>query len=317
MAGKIRGLDQISAWFGGILAAAGVMTAVWYGSKFYVNKVDEEKAAEIAATIREIETSNKNNTDLEIDHPHSKNSELAEHSAPSKTDPKSPSALENYGYSGHLAPWYWANLNEKWSHCGAATGQSPIDLSGARLDERLKSLKFFYQYGVTSLSFEHQTVTGRVERGSYLEWEGERFDLQKVYVRTPSEHRANSLPFEMEVQLEHSSIDDKKFMVAVLFSPGKTIDLLERAIQNIPTIPGDTRELERANWSEVFPRKKTYWTYVGSSTIPPCDQGVRWIVFTDDASVGKSVIDHLVLKQKANARPVFSLGKRSLTRSNR
>lgn len=314
MAGRLRGLDQISAWFGGILAAAGVMAAVWYGSKFYVNRVDEKKAAEIAATIREIETIKTNNADSEIDQPQS---EHAGHSAPHGTTPKSASPLENYGYSGNLAPWYWANLHEKWSRCGLATGQSPIDLSGARLDERLKSLKFFYQHGVTSVSFEHQTVTGTIERGSYLEWEGERFDLQKLYVRTPSEHRANSLPFEMEVQLEHSSIDDKKLMVSVLFSPGKTNELIERIAQNIPTIPGDTRELERANWSDIFPRKKTYWTYVGSSTIPPCDQGVRWIVFTDDASAGKSVIDHLVLKQKANARPVFSLGKRSLTRSNR
>jgi carbonic anhydrase len=314
MAGRLRGLDQISAWFGGILAAAGVMAVVWYGSKFYVNKVEEKRAAEITATIAEIDKTNQELTDR-VTEPGKTGPK--EHGTPHGSPQKAQTPLQNYGYTGSLAPWYWANLHEKWSQCGATSGQSPIDLSGARLDERLKSLKFYYQHGITSVSFEHQTVTGQIERGSYLEWEGERFDLEKVFVRTPSEHRANSLPFEMEVQLEHSSIDEKKVMVAILFSPGKGNDLLERLAQNIPTIPGDSREIERANWADLLPKKKTYWTYVGSSTIPPCEQGVRWIVFTDDASASKSVIDHFVLKQKANARPVFNLGKRSLTRSNR
>lgn len=314
MVGKIKGLDQISAWVGGILAAGAVMTIVWYGTKFYVGKEEEKRSAEIAATIREIE-------DVKIDArengaTHAQSEHKAQNDeAPNRLEQAMPH--QNYGYSGNLAPWYWANLSDKWHRCGSETGQSPIDLSGATLDEKLKSLKIYYQHGTASLSFQHQTLKIRVERGSYLEWEGERFDLEHVYTRTPSEHRVSSLPFDMEIQLEHMSINHKKLMVSVLIVPGKSNPLIERLAQNIPTIPEDTREIARVTWADVLPRKKTYWTYMGSSTIPPCEEDVRWIIFTDESSSSKSAIDHFVLRQKSNVRPVFSLGTRSLTRSNR
>jgi carbonic anhydrase len=231
--------------------------------------------------------------------------------------PASKSPLENYGYSGNLAPWYWANLNDKWKNCASKVNQSPIDLSGAKLDEKLKTLKFFYQHGITTIYFEHQTVKGKVERGSYLEWDGERFDLETVYFRTPSEHRVNSLPFELEAQLEHTAVDGRKLMVSTLFTPGKSNDLMERVAKNIPTLPDDTRDIDRANWIDLFPLKKTYWTYVGSSTTPPCSPDVRWIVFTQESYTNKSSIDHFGLRQKANARPVYTLGERRLVRSNR
>lgn len=314
MAGKIKGLDQISAWVGGILAAGAVMTVVWYGTKFYVGKEEEKRSAEIATTIREIEDVKIDHREHDITQPQSAHKAQNDGDA-SRSEQAKPH--QNYGYTGNLAPWYWASLSETWHRCGSEKGQSPIDLSGAKLDEKLKSLKIYYQHGTASLSFQHQTLNIRVERGSYLEWEGERFDLERVYTRTPSEHRASSLPFDMEIQLEHRSINQKTLMLSVLVVPGKLNQLIERLAQNIPTIAGDTREIDRVSWADVLPRKKTYWTYIGSSTTPPCDEDVRWIIFTDESSSSKSAIDHFVLRQKSNVRPVFGLGKRSLTRSNR
>jgi carbonic anhydrase len=313
MAGRLKGLDQISAWVIGFFTAAGVISVVWYSSKYYVKKIEQQKSEEIAKTIKDLESINTPKSS-EVHKPAAL--ELAADKTPIIEAKKKP-PLQNYGYSGNLAPWYWSSLNDKWKRCETTIGQSPIDLSGAKLDQSLKSLKLFYQHGVTSVSFQHQTVQGSIERGSYIEWDGERYDLSNVYVRTPSEHRVNSLPFEMEVQLEHESIDNKKIMISTLFTTGKSNQLLERLGKNIPTIPGDAREVGQLNWTEIFPKNKTYWTYIGSGSIPPCEPGVRWIIFTNEVTASKTLIDHLVLKQKSNVRPVFKLGARSLTRSNR
>lgn len=312
MARRLKGLDQITAWFGGIAIATGIMTAVWYGAKYYAStKANEERSA-IDAVLSDVRKSTANDSSTE----HQSKAETPE-KPHGGVHPAAKSPLENYGYTGNLAPWYWANLNEKWKNCASKVNQSPIDLSGAKLDERLKTLKFFYQHGITTIYFEHQTVKGKVERGSYVEWDGERFDLENVYFRTPSEHRVNSLPYELEAQLEHTAVDGRKLMVATLFTTGKSNDLIERVAKNIPPLPQDTREIDRANWIDIFPLKKTYWTYVGSSTTPPCSPDVRWIIFTQESFTNKAAIDQFVLRQKANARPVYTLGDRRLVRSNR
>jgi carbonic anhydrase len=63
----------------------------------------------------------------------------------------------------------------------------------------------------------------------------------------------NSLPFELEAQLEHTAVDGRKLMVSTLFTPGKSNDLMERVAKNIPTLPDDTRDIDRANWIDLFP----------------------------------------------------------------
>ena len=313
MASRLKGLDQITAWVGALGAAALIAAGVWYGSKYFAEQREFGERNEIDAVLSEIDQPDKTTHETPSDSDSTPgNDHAGEHNRKKAAAP-----LEKYGYAGNLAPWYWSNLNDKWHQCGLKTNQSPIDLSGAQLDERLKTLKFFYLHGATNISFENQTVRGLIERGSYIEWDGERFDLNSVYFRTPSEHRVNSLPFEMEVQLEHESVDGRTIMVSILLTTGKSNDLIESIAKSIPKLPGDTVDVERLNWSDLLPHKRTYWTYIGSSTIPPCSPGVRWIVFTQETSASKTSIDQFVLKQKSNARPVFSLGKRSLTRSNR
>lgn len=310
---KIKGLDQISAWVAGLLVSLGLLTIFWYGSQYYVNRAQEKKQSEIEAVLQDIQSMNK---EEQKEHLTVNKSPAHVESAQNKEKPPS-STFQNYGYTGNLAPWYWGNLNESWRLCESGQSQSPIDLSGARLDDRLKALKFFYRHGITSLFLTHQTVTGTIERGSYLEWDGERFDLSQVFFRTPSEHRVNSLPFEMEIQLEHTAVDGRKIMVSVLLTPGAPNELTDRISQKIPSTPQDSHDVEQLKWDDVFPHKKTYWTYLGSATVPPCHEGVRWIVFTQDSSTSKATIDRFVLRQKSNARPIFNVGKRSVTRSNR
>lgn len=310
---KIKGLDQISAWVAGILGSLVLLTIFWYGSQYYVNRAQEKKQSEIQAVLRDIQSMTK-----ETQQEHITANQSQAHAQSTQNKPKSTSSnFHNYGYTGNLAPWYWGNLNESWRLCESGQSQSPIDLSGARLDERLKTLKFFYRHGITSFSYSHQTVIGVIERGSYLEWDGERFDLSQVFIRTPSEHRVNSLPFEMEIQLEHAAVDGRKIMVSVLLTPGAPNGLTERISKSIPSMPQDSHDVEQLKWDEIFPNKKTYWTYMGSATIPPCHEGLRWIVFTQDVPTSKATIDRFVLKQKSNARPIFNVGKRSVTRSNR
>lgn len=331
MAMRLKGFDQVTAWFSGIMMSALVFTLIWYGSKYIASLERDKDQARVGAALKELDeegTNESENDSVESKEtgkssPGQTSGNSSGNSSGTKPGTKSGNssgqseAFAKFGYSGNLAPWYWASLNEKWHECGLKTGQSPIDISGAKLDDRLKVLKFHYTHGVTRMTLGYQTIQGEVERGSYLEWDGERFDLNRVYFRTPSEHRVNGLPYEMEVQLEHSAVTGKTIMLSVLLTPGKTSELIENIAQRMPSMDEEIQEIERLNWQDLLPAQKTYWSYTGSITTPPCTGNILWVLMTNTVTTSKASIDKFVLKQKSNVRPVFSIGKRALSRSNR
>jgi carbonic anhydrase len=311
---KLSGFDQITGWISAIALSGLLFTGFWYFEKSVATKDMERNAARLAAAEK----------DLLV--PLTEASREASPEEPAASDLKSTSSLnagesintfEDWGYIGHLAPWYWPTLNDKWQACGAKTGQSPIDISGSKLDEHLKALKFYYRHGVTHLVLHHQTIQGDVDGGSYLDWDGERFDLTRVFFRTPSEHKVNSLPWEMEAQLEHVAVTGKRLMLSVLITPGRDSEFLSSFSGHLPRYKDDIQGIERMNWQDLIPSKKTYWTYIGSTTTPPCTPDTRWIVMTEPVTTSSKLIDQFVLLQKSNTRPVFFLDKRELARSNR
>lgn len=250
---KITGFDQITAWISGAAISGLIFTGVWYAGKYMANRAieaDEQRAAAAQHDLKNL----RNDTPAEHE---SQTSSKSEASTQHVTDHELQNEpLEHWGYTGNLAPWYWNGLNTKWAACGAKTGQSPIDISGAKLDESLKSLKFYYTHGITHMTLLHETVQGEVDHGSYMEWDGERYDLHHVMFRTPSEHRVNSLPWEMEIQLEHVAVTGKIILLSFLVTPGKPSELINYLTTDLPRMEGEVKDIERVNWGACCQRSE-------------------------------------------------------------
>jgi carbonic anhydrase len=307
----IKGFDQITASMAGVFISGAFFATLWYGGKYLANQELEQEEKLVAKAEKELKTLENSKAGSTLGHTVSTKIHKS-------VDPSSSlETTEYWGYLGQMAPWNWGNLRPEYANCSSKTDQSPIDISGARLDESLKALKLNYFHGVTALTFHHSTVQGRIENGSWIDWDGERFDLKEVRFRTPSEHRTNGLPWEMEIHLVHEAITRAKLILAVFVTLGKTQPFLENIAHNAPRIKDEVRDVEKLNWSEILPQKRTYWSYTGSDTVPPCDAHVRWIVMTEPLHASKSSIDRFVGMQKNNVRPVFPLGKRPLGKSNR
>jgi carbonic anhydrase len=312
---KISGFDQITGWIAGIAISGALFSGFWYMAKNIAEKSQALDAARLSETEKHLLSIAASHALKETS---SESSHGDEQQSTNSLNPgEATETFEAWGYAGNLAPWYWSTLNEKWAECGQKAGQSPIDISGSKTDESLKALKFYYRHGITHLILHHETIQGDVDPGSYLDWDGERFDLKRVFFRTPSEHRVNGLPWEMEVQLEHIASTGKILMLSVMITTGKATDFLARFSERLPRFKDDIKDIERLNWSDLIPAKRTYWTYTGSQTMPPCTPDTKWVIMTDTVSTSKKLIDQIVLLQKSNVRPVFQLGKRELLRSNR
>jgi carbonic anhydrase len=313
MALKLSGFDQVSAWIIGIVAGGAVVGLILFVGK----KADtaqetrkEERAHEAERLLSEANASSNENR-AKAKSKHQDDTDVA----PIATTAKP--FVSSFAYSGASAPWRWSDIKDEWKLCGAGKKQSPVDLSGAKIDPKLKALKFNYQHGTTTLGFANQTIQGDVELGSWIDIDGDRYDLKKVTVHTPSEHRVNGLPFEMEVQFHHRELSGRTAVVAVLVTAGKSHPAFLRMANKLPRYEGETATLDRFVWTDILPTKRTYWQYEGSDTAPPCHEGVQWLVFTNTIDAATREIDSLAQLQKNNARPVQELGRRTLRRSNR
>ena len=76
-----------------------------------------------------------------------------------------------------------------------------------------------------------------------------------------------------------------------------------------------------AGRADVLPQQRSYYTYSGSLTTPPCSEGVRWFVLKDPVFVSQEAIDnlHLIISlfpgydgYDKNNRPVRPLNGRAV-----
>ena len=324
MAIKIRGFDQITAWIGGTLVACALLGMFWMISKCALQKEVTEKEQSTEKANKFL-TAQESSTKIEPKGELSSDSESVAEPAIEKTN----GADDRWGYIGTIAPWRWADLDPAWSLCSKGKSQSPVDISAAKTDPQQKGLRFHYRHGTTVFSLQNQTVQGKIEQGSWMDVDGERYDLNGVYFRTPGEHRVNGLPFEMEIQLIHTELSGKKLNVSVLVAIGNTHaaknetthaaahDQIDRIVQALPRFAGETQSLSQWNWNDVLPAKLTYWSYRGSATIPPCQEDLAWYILTEPIRTSAKQIDPFVLLQKNNARPEQPLHGRVIARSNR
>lgn len=312
MALKLSGFDQVSAWIVGVVVAGALISiTLFIGKKVDANRElqKEERAQQAEQLLAEARESS-----------HESTSKIAGDDVPEKEKTDADVAMpltSTFGYAGATAPWRWSDLKDEWKLCGSGKKQSPIDLSGAKIEPKLKALKFNYQHGVTTLALANQTIQGDVALGSWLDIDGDRYDLRKISVHTPSEHRVNGLPYEMEIQFHHRELSGRTAIVAVLVTAGKSHPALLKLANTLPRYEGESSTLDRFIWTDVLPAKRTYWEYEGSETTPPCKEDVEWIVLTNTIDAATREIDSIAHLQKNNARPTQELGRRTLRRSNR
>ena len=64
--------------------------------------------------------------------------------------------------------------------------------------------------------------------------------------------------------------------------------------------------------SELLPADRSYFSYVGSLTTPPCTEGVRWFVLKDPVTVSSSEIGTFTKLYPRNARPLQPVNGREV-----
>jgi len=183
--------------------------------------------------------------------------------------------------------------------------QSPINLSDASTQPRQTLLRTSYR------TAEAHIV--EVDRGAKIEIDGgtltiekHTYSLQRVEVRSPSEHTIEGTRYAAELQLVHQTGSDRRAILSIpIAERTRKHDGLDQWLR-------ENGSSFNYNVGRFLPTRRSYYTYDGSLTRPPCRENVRWVVMDTPVRASPAQVKRLREQYAQPARPLQARKNRSL-----
>jgi len=213
---------------------------------------------------------------------------------------------QHWSYDGISGPSHWATLDAQYTAC-AAKRQSPIEIRARDVrTTALPALAFHYRPAPLRIVDNGHTVQVNYETGSWLTVGDTRYELIQFHFHRPSEEVIDGRRFAMVAHLVHRDAQGHLAVVAVPLSPGADDSSLKTLWENLREVKGEeaTRTDVMINAASLLPASLGYYAYSGSLTMPPCSEGVRWMVLKTSSRVSQREVDVFAARYPNNARPL-------------
>ena len=223
-----------------------------------------------------------------------------------------------WSYSGNkTGPENWASLSPDYALCGSGKNQSPVNIDLKKtVNTQNRGIKFNYGLIVPELiKNTGKNIQVDVSGGANIKVDGIVFELKNLTFHMPSEHTVNNTHFPMEIQFTHESKGKALAVVSMMVVPGKADRTLSKLLKHLPMNAGESKPLPANALRSVEMKKKlgNYHQYGGSTTTPPCTEGVRWFIMKDPLSISNNQQQAFknAIKQNNN-RPIQDLNARMI-----
>ena len=216
-------------------------------------------------------------------------------------------------YEGDHGPEAWGKIDPSFALCESGQQQSPIDIDQAA-PATLGPVDFLYQAIPLRLRNDGHTVVVDSPNAGWVEFSAKRYELQYISFRVPSEHRVRGRAYDMSAQLHHVSHDGEKMIVEIPYVVGTKNPAIEVMWKYFPARKGESSVHEDVVISPdvLLPPHRSYYTYIGSLSSPPCTEGVRWVVLKTPTSVSAAQVERLRRSFPVSVRPVQQLNGRTI-----
>ncbi|MGJ8620811.1 MAG: carbonic anhydrase [Methylophilaceae bacterium] len=263
----------------------------------------EETEAEPTSDKSEIESKQSGDTEKEGE---AKVSESDATKAEDSTD-----KIIHWKYAGKKGPEYWGDLSEDFISCKVGRNQSPIDIDKT-ITAPPKKLKTFQRFPVVDISNDGHTIQATFKAGNIMVVDTVMYEMKQVTFHTPSENTIKGKSFPLEAHFLHTDPKGNEAILAVMFDEGAENKALAKLWKQMPKTKVTPKKLNaKVLPSELMPREKAYYRYNGSLTMPPCTEGVIWIVMKTPMTASKSQIAAFKkVMRHSNNRPIQSLNGR-------
>ncbi len=223
----------------------------------------------------------------------------------------------HWGYEGDAGPVNWGALSPEYALCEEGQAQSPIDISAAA-EADLVDIDFHYGESANNIFNNGHTIRVNVDAGSAIVYNGIRYNLLQFHFHAPSEHTIAGLSAPMEIHFVHQDPNSGNLaVVGVMLTMGE--DSNEAYAPVFDHMPAEVGEPEAAGepiaLAALLPNARTFYTYQGSLTTPPCSEIVRWLLLDEPVTLSAEQVAAYRAIYDGNARPAQPLGKRDLLRA--
>jgi carbonic anhydrase len=211
----------------------------------------------------------------------------------------------HWAYEGKEGPTEWGKLDSNYDSCSSGRTQSPIDIKDAK-EADLPALKFGYQSTPLNIVDNGHTIQVNYGPGSTLTIGKNIYALKQFHFHHPAEERINGRDFPMVAHLVHTDARGHLAVVAVLFTLGSANPLIDTLWKNIPREKETPHHIDSISIQvrDLLPKDRSYYTFLGSLTTPPCTEGVSWYVLKGHTTVSPQQVATFASIYPKNARPI-------------
>jgi carbonic anhydrase len=218
----------------------------------------------------------------------------------------------HWTYEGASGPEHWGELSPDYSLCSTGREQSPINITNPQA-VKLPAIEFHYLPSPLKLIDNGHTVQVNYSPGSYIDISGKKYDLVQFHFHHPSEEQIDGKPFDLVIHLVHKDSQGHLAVVAVLFKEGASNPVLKAIVDHVPSAKEHEVTTEATiDAASLLPQERTYYTFAGSLTTPPCTEGVTWFVLETPSTMSDAELKALARLYPHNARPVQPLNARTV-----
>jgi carbonic anhydrase len=231
-----------------------------------------------------------------------------------KTLPQSCDGIA-FAYSGSNGPANWADLCAGNAACDGVS-QSPVNIANATNDAALTEIATNYSESETHILNNGYTVEFEQETGSSIMLNGQPYLLRQFHFHVSSEHTLGGTSYPMEVHLVHrNEATGNLAVVGIFFKQGAENEFLKPYIANLPDKADEEFESElHYDVADLLPENKSYFTYSGSLTTPPCSEIVTWIVMEKPIEASAAQLQAFKDIIEENNRPIQALNGRTISK---
>jgi carbonic anhydrase len=225
-------------------------------------------------------------------------------------------AQQNWGYIGKESPEHWSEM-EGNENCGQSKTQSPIDIINSKTIVKKEDNNIVFHYKnscIKDIVDTRNSLQFDFKCGGHVTYNNKKFFLIQFHAHEESEHTIDGIRYPLELHFVHKNLDNSVFVISTMVKEGHENSSFEK-LKVFKTISEKTKIETKIKFDpeRMYPRNKSYYTYSGSLTTPPCSDNVTWIVFKNPIEMTKEEIEEIGKHlPKMNNRPIQPLNGRSV-----
>ncbi|MBC2024488.1 carbonic anhydrase [Listeria booriae] len=236
-----------------------------------------------------------------------------------KATPNNEKQVLDWSYSGKTGPSNWGEIKPAYAISKTGKAQSPVKIDTTKTKKDAKITNITYKYQPTSFKLIRKDqmiqATAQPAKGrpdSTINVGGKDYTLKTINIHTPAEHQIDNKKMDAELQLVHTSKDNKTVIISVLVKSGaenKAIGDLTSVVANSTNNKEQTLKTTISTLG-LIPTNDKHFTYQGSLTTPATTEGVTWFVYETPITMSTKQLDQLKSKLADNNRPTQPLNER-------